>query len=78
MLKLSFDNPNYLWLLAALPVLWWIGFSSLGALGRYRRAFALLLRTTVWVAIVFAMAGVQLVWVSDRVIEGPFTPKSGV
>lgn len=67
MLKLSFDNPNYLWLLVGLPVLWWIGFSSLGALGRYRRAFALLLRTTVWVAIVFAMAGVQLVWVSDRV-----------
>lgn len=67
MFRLSFDNPNYLWLLACLPLLWWIGFSSLGALGQYRRAFALLLRTTVWVAIVFAMAGVQMVWVSDRV-----------
>ncbi len=65
--RLSFDHPTYLWLLAALPLLWWIGFSSLAALGRFRRALALLFRSSVWIAIVFAMAGVQLVWINDRV-----------
>jgi uncharacterized membrane protein/Mg-chelatase subunit ChlD len=64
---LSFDHPGYLWLLLGLPLLWWIGFRSLAALGRYRRVFALVLRSSVWLAIVFAIAGVQLVWVSDRV-----------
>lgn len=56
-LRLSFDNPAYLWLLLGLPLLWWIGYGSLAALGRYRRGFALLFRSTVWVAIVFAIAG---------------------
>ncbi|MFK8114945.1 MAG: VWA domain-containing protein [Rubripirellula sp.] len=66
-MRLGFDHPGYLWLLLALPVLWWIGYESLGALGRFRRWFALILRTVVWTAIVFALAGVQTVWVSDRV-----------
>ena len=66
-MRLSFDNPTYLWLLLGLPLLWWIGYGSLAALGKYRRAFAMLFRSAVWVAIVFAIAGVQLVWVSDRV-----------
>lgn len=66
-LRLGFDHPGYLWMLLGLPILWWIGYESLGALGRFRRWFALLLRTVVWTAIVFALAGVQLVWVSDRV-----------
>ena len=65
--RLGFDHPGYLWLLLALPLLWWIGYASLGALGKSRRALALLFRTVVWTAIVFALAGVQLVWVSDRV-----------
>jgi len=65
--KLGFDHPGYLWLLLALPVLWWIGYQSLGALGKFRRAFAMIFRTVVWTAIVFAIAGVQMVWVSDRV-----------
>ncbi|MDB4654401.1 VWA domain-containing protein, partial [Rubripirellula sp.] len=65
--KLGFDHPGYLWLLLALPILWWIGYESLGALGKIRRAFALILRTVVWTVIVFAVAGVQMVWVSDRV-----------
>ncbi|MCG8653467.1 MAG: VWA domain-containing protein, partial [Pirellulales bacterium] len=65
--RLSFDSPTYLWLMLGLPLLWWIGYGSLAALGRYRRAFALLFRSAVWTAVVFAMAGVQMVWVSDRV-----------
>jgi len=65
--QLGFDHSGYLWLLLALPFLWWIGYESLGALGKLRRAFALTFRTVVWTAIVFAIAGVQLVWVNDRV-----------
>ena len=65
--KLGFDHSGYLWLLLALPMLWWIGYESLGALGKVRRACALILRTVVWPVIVFAIAGVQMVWVSDRV-----------
>lgn len=66
-LRLGFDHPGYLWLLLALPLLWWIGYESLAALGKFRRWFALLFRAVVWTAIVFALAGVQMVWVSDRV-----------
>ena len=50
-----------------VPVLWWIGFSSLASLGRIRRLFALLFRTAVWAAIVFAVSGIQIVRVSDRI-----------
>ncbi len=64
--RLGFDHPAYLWLLLGLPVLWYLGYQSLGALGKYRRAFALLLRTAVWTTIVLALAGIQVVWVSDR------------
>ena len=66
-IRLGFDNPSYLWLLLGLPLLWYLGYESLGALGKFRRWFALFFRTAVWTAIVFALAGVQMVWVSDRV-----------
>ena len=64
--RLSFEHPGYLWLLLGLPVLWFLGYQSLSVLGKFRRCFALILRTAVWTAIVFAIAGVQMVWVSDR------------
>ena len=64
--RLSFEHPGYLWLLLGLPVLWFLGYQSLSVLGKFRRWFALILRTAVWTAIVFAIAGVQMVWVSDR------------
>lgn len=66
-LRLGFDHPEYLWLLLGLPVIWWLGFGALGILGRYRRVLALAFRTLVWTAIVLAIAGVQLVWVSDKI-----------
>lgn len=65
--RLSFDHPGYLWLLLALPILWWIGYRSLAVLGSFRRAVAILFRSSVWAAIVLALAGIQLVWISDRV-----------
>lgn len=65
--RISFEHPVYLWLLLALPILWYVGFQSLGVLGKLRRVLALSLRTLVWTVLVFALAGVQLVRVSDIV-----------
>jgi len=65
-LRLGFDHPGFLWLLAALPLLWWFSFTSLAALGPLRRVLALLLRTAVLSGFILALAGVQLVWTSDR------------
>ncbi|MEO9593700.1 vWA domain-containing protein, partial [Rhodopirellula bahusiensis] len=65
--RLGFESPDYLWWLVALPLLWWLGWSHLRVLGAWRRVFALIVRTVVWAAIVAALAGVQLVWTSDRI-----------
>ena len=65
--RLGFESPGYLWLLLGLPVLWWLGYESLLVLGKFRRWFALIFRTIVWTVIVMALAGVQMVWVSDKV-----------
>ncbi|WP_202617385.1 VWA domain-containing protein [Roseimaritima sediminicola] len=64
--RLGFEHPVYLWLLLVLPVLWWTGYRSLAALGPLRRSLALLLRTAVLTGFILALAGVQLVWTSDR------------
>ena len=64
--RIGFDSPAYLWLLIALPLLWWMGYRSLGVLGRLRRSVALFLRSLVWTGFVLALAGIQLVWVTDR------------
>ena len=66
-LRLGFENPSLLWFLWLIPLMWWMAFKPLGALGPWRRAFTLLFRTAVCVGIIFALAGVQLVWVNDRV-----------
>ncbi|WP_404306631.1 VWA domain-containing protein [Neorhodopirellula lusitana] len=65
--RIGFESPGYLWLVAILPLLWWLGWSHLGVLGPVRRVFALILRSVVWTVIVAALAGIQMVWVSDRV-----------
>lgn len=65
--RLGFEEPRFLWLLLCLPVLWWISFRRLLALGGVRRYVVLAVRTAVVLAIVAALAGVQLVWVTDRV-----------
>ena len=68
MVRLSdyFDHPGYLWLLLLLPVIWVLSFRSLGGLGRYRRVFALALRSIVLVGIVLALAEFQFLRISDR------------
>ena len=64
--RLSFEHPAFLIFLLGLPLLWYLGYQSLGVLGKTRRALALVLRSLVWTGLVFALAGVQLVRVSDR------------
>src|SRR5215213_7781931 len=66
-LKIAFDQPWWLLLLALVPVLWIFSFKSLSGLGPNRRIFALLFRTVVFTLLVLALAGVQLQKISDRV-----------
>ncbi len=66
-MRIGFDHPGYLWLLALLPVLWWIAYRRFSALGYLRAFVAILLRSTMVTAIVFAIAGIQIAWITDRV-----------
>ena len=61
-----FQSPWYLLLLVLVPVLWWLSFKSLAALGPSRRILALLLRTAVLVLLILAAAEIQLVRTSDK------------
>ena len=65
--QIAFDHPRYLFLLATLPLVWWWSRRSLSALGRYRKWFAVLLRTLVLLLIVLALADMQWVRSSNRV-----------
>ncbi|MCH2183345.1 MAG: VWA domain-containing protein [Mariniblastus sp.] len=58
-LEIGFDRPWFLLLLLLVPVLWVLSFRSLAGLGRWRRLFALLLRTSVLVVLVLALAQMQ-------------------
>lgn len=66
-LRLGFDYPAYLLLLGLIPVLAGFTYRRLAPLGRVRRWVAVAIRATVLTAIIFALAGVQAVWVTDRV-----------
>lgn len=58
--ELAFEKPWLLLLLGLLPVIWWLGFSSLAGLGGFRRLLALLLRSLVLTLLVLALA--ELSW----------------
>ena len=60
------ESPGYLFLLLFVPFIWWFSFRSLSGLGKYRRMFALLLRTAVIVLLVMALANVQLRRTMDK------------
>ncbi|XZE52744.1 VWA domain-containing protein [Planctomycetaceae bacterium SH139] len=64
---LGWEHPWFLLLLGLLPLLWWTSFRSLAGLGSLRRILALLLRSVVVIGVVLALAGIQLVWTSDRI-----------
>jgi uncharacterized membrane protein/Mg-chelatase subunit ChlD len=63
---LVFNSPWYLLLLLLLPGMWWFSFHSLSGLGRWRRLFALTLRTLVMLLVVAALAEMQYQRTSDR------------
>ncbi len=64
--QLSFGAPWYLLLLLLLPVLWWFGLRSLGGFGRIRKLVVIGLRSLVLMLLIFALADVQMVRISDR------------
>ncbi len=70
-LNIGFDNPYWMWILAVYVVLvifmWVMSYKSLSGLGPNRRLFALAFRTVVLGLLMFALAGIQLHKISDRV-----------
>lgn len=63
---LEFDRPEYLWLAAALPLIWWFGRRTSRSLGRMRSGLAFAARTVVWLLLVAACAEMQWVRTDDR------------
>jgi len=64
---IRFDSPAYLWLLLLVPPLWWLGYRSLSALGRWRQVFVCTLRSLVLLLLVLAAAEMEFVRSNDRV-----------
>ena len=64
--EIAFDRPWFLLLFALLPVVWAMGFHSLAGLGRWRGAFALLLRSLVMTLLILALAQMQVRQTTDR------------
>ncbi len=64
---ISFDRPEWLWLLVTIPVIAAISVRSLGGLEKSRRIVAVVLRSLVIVALALALARVEYVKRSDRV-----------
>lgn len=64
---ISFDRPEWLWLLVTIPVIAAISVRSLSGLEKPRRIVAVVLRSLVIVALSLALARVEYVKRSDRV-----------
>ncbi|MEM6978986.1 MAG: VWA domain-containing protein, partial [Planctomycetota bacterium] len=64
--RLGFETPGYLWLVLVLPFLIAWSWTRLAVLGK-RRWLATIVRSLVWLGLVLSLAGVQVVWISDRV-----------
>jgi uncharacterized membrane protein len=65
-IEIGFQYPWWLLLLLIIPLIWWLGYRSLAGLGPWRRFLALLFRTAVMLLIIFAIAGVQWIWSSEK------------
>jgi uncharacterized membrane protein len=65
-IRFSFEYPWLLLLLGVLPLIWASSFQSMAGLGPGRRIAALLFRSVVMLVIIFALAGIQWVWISDK------------
>jgi len=62
---ISFNRPEYLWLLVAVPFLAWLGWRSMTHAGWLRRSFAVVVRSAVFAALILALAEVQWVQKSE-------------
>ena len=65
-IEIGFQYPWYLLLLFLIPMVWWLGLKSLAGLGPWRRAIAIVLRTAVMLLVIFAIAGIQWIWSSEK------------
>jgi uncharacterized membrane protein len=66
-ISFAFEYPWLLSLLIIIPLIWFVSFTSLASLGPGRRLAALLFRSIVMLLIIFAIAGIQWVWLSNKV-----------
>ncbi|MFV1964231.1 MAG: VWA domain-containing protein [Pirellulaceae bacterium] len=64
---IDFDSPVYLWLGLLAPLLWLFSLRSLAGLGRFRWMLANMIRTLVFLAMVLALAEIQLLRSSDKI-----------
>jgi uncharacterized membrane protein len=64
--EIGFQYPWMLVLLVLIPIAWWIGVRSLSGLGPVRSALALIFRSLVLLLVIFALAGIQWIWTSER------------
>ncbi|WP_425618173.1 VWA domain-containing protein [Anatilimnocola sp. NA78] len=67
-LQFSFDRPWFLLLLLLLPVIWMTGWRSLSGLGKFRFYTALAFRSALLILLVCALAEIQLVRISQRIV----------
>jgi uncharacterized membrane protein len=65
-IEIGFQYPWFLILLLFVPLVWWLGLKSLAGLGPWRRFFAMALRTAVMLLVIFAIAGIQWIWSSEK------------
>ncbi len=65
-IEVGFQHPWYLLLLLLIPLVWWLGLKSLAGLGPWRRSIAIALRTAVMLLVIFAIAGIQWIWSSEK------------
>ena len=64
---ISFERPEWLWLMAAIPVIAVISVRSLAGLDRWRRVLAVVMRSLVIVTLAIALAEIQYVKRNDHV-----------
>ncbi len=65
-IEVGFQHTWYLLLLLLIPLVWWLGLKSLAGLGPWRRSIAIALRTAVMLLVIFAIAGIQWIWFSEK------------
>jgi uncharacterized membrane protein/Mg-chelatase subunit ChlD len=65
-ISFSFEAPWLLLLLMLIPWMWIVSYRWLAGLGPGRRLAALLFRSLVLLLVILALAGIQWVWISDK------------